>query len=237
MLVIIGAFAFLMYENLRPFYYDARLKVDVPKGYPVFGIDISHHQGEINFDQMFASDFSDSIDFFYIKATEGTNHKDRRYDINAEGIAVLAGKYGFYHFYQAKQSAIEQANHFANTIDPYNYKLKPVLDIESLSGMNEDVLCDSLLVFMNRVEELLAVRPIIYTFHSFYIDHLAGHKIENELYWIAKYNGSTHLIHDDNFIIWQFSESGHLNGVNENIDLNVAKSSFHKKVIVKRDLK
>ncbi len=57
--------------------------------YPVFGLDISHHQGEIDWDKL----SEQNIDFIYIKATEGDDWVDNRFKINwNQAIAQLHHK-------------------------------------------------------------------------------------------------------------------------------------------------
>lgn len=91
--------------------------VNIPKDYPVFGIDISHHQGEINFDEaVHMRGDNDSVEFVYIKTTEGRDFSDKKFDDNAEGFATYGMKYGFYHYYQPDVSATEQALFYCETV-------------------------------------------------------------------------------------------------------------------------
>ena len=209
--------------------------VKIPVNYPIIGIDISHHQGDINFDEVVnMRETKDSVQFVYIKSTEGSTHKDRHFDKNAEGFAAYKMKYGFYHYYQPNTSAILQADFFCETIKGYNFKLIPVIDIEVKGALKATALVDSIEQFMNRVEEQLQVRPMIYTFISFYNDYLIKSKLQNELFWLASYSRKNEFMNKENILIWQFTEKSNVDGIGTNVDMNAAKQSFNKKVVLEK---
>ena len=240
LLLLIGLFGvltvgYILLQTKRASFIYSGFGVRIPQSYPIVGIDISHHQGEINYSEAVKkTGDTDSIQFIYIKVTEGTDFKDSNYDQNAEGFAALGMNYGFYHYYQPNESARKQALFYCETIKLYNFKLIPVVDIEVIGDRNKHDLVDSLEVFINTVDQLLECRPMIYTYVSFYADYLEGSSLDNELYWLASYNSTNPYMKKENAIIWQFSESGTVNGISTKVDLNVAKLSFREKVIRKR---
>ena len=82
--------AYILLQTKRSSFIYSDYGVTLPKEYPIVGMDISHHQGEINFDEvMQMGSAKDSIQFVYIKVTEGTDFKDRKFDENAEGFAAI----------------------------------------------------------------------------------------------------------------------------------------------------
>ena len=64
--------------------------------YPVRGIDISAHNGTIDFDALPRR----HVQFAYIKATEGADFIDRRYDANVKGMKRIGVPAGAYHFFR-----------------------------------------------------------------------------------------------------------------------------------------
>lgn len=201
---------------------------NIPEEYPVLGMDISHYQGEINWDQVEEMRIdNDSIQFVFIKATEGLNLEDARKRPNAYGARGADIDYGFYHFFIPSESARGQAEFFCEETGGYNFDLKPVLDVEPDGILNGNQLRDSIKVFLNFVEHRLQVRPIIYTYHNLYNEHLSE---MDELFWVAKYAESCPAMSDEKVIIWQFSETGNVDGIGEEVDLNVAKESFFEKI-------
>ncbi len=224
----------ILLDTKRSSFIYSDFGVKIPANYALMGIDISHHQGDINFKEAVEmTKNGDSLDFVYIKATEGTDFCDRNFEQNAEGFAALRMRYGFYHYYLPRESAEAQALYFCETIKTYNIKLRPVVDIEVLEESSKLDLVDSLTVFINRVEEILTYRPMIYSYVSFYEDYLLGTSLDSELYWLASYSAKNPYIEKENVLMWQFTDQATVNGIATPVDLNVAKSSFRKKVILK----
>ena len=90
----------------RALYGDA----NYPKGYEIHGIDISHYQGEINWDALRDAQIEGCpLRFVMIKATEGSSRLDENFKENF----MQAREYGFirgaYHFWSNKSSARSQA--------------------------------------------------------------------------------------------------------------------------------
>ncbi len=234
--LIIGVFlstiAYILLQTKRASFIYSDYGVAIPPEYPIIGMDISHHQGEINYEEtMQMGTAKDSIQFVYIKVTEGTNFLDSKFDENAEGFAAHGMNYGFYHYYQPDASAEKQALFYCETIKRYNFKLIPVVDIEVIGNQSKSRLVDSLTVFINRVDEILESRPMIYTYVSFYKDYLHNTSLDTELYWLASYNRKNPYMDMPNALIWQFTERGNVNGISTKVDLNVAKSNFKEKVL------
>ena len=224
----------ILLDTKRSSFIYSDFGVKIPGNYALMGIDVSHHQGDINFAEVVEmTKNGDSLEFVYIKATEGTDFCDRNFDENAEGFATLRMPYGFYHYYLPRESAEAQALYFCETIKAYTIKLRPVVDIEVIEDASKSALIDSLTIFLNRVEEVLTYRPIIYTYVSFYEDYLKGTSLDSELYWLASYSAKNPYMQKENVVMWQFTDHATVNGIATPVDLNVAKSSFRKKVILK----
>ena len=68
-----------------------------PEGYSIRGIDVSHHQGEIDWAKVSKAEMGkEPVSFVFMKATEGVSMVDRRYKENYKGAAengVLRGAY------------------------------------------------------------------------------------------------------------------------------------------------
>ena len=68
------------------------------KDYPIQGVDVSHHQGAIDWES-----FSKGGNVFaIIKATEGGDHRDKNFSFNwkeAQKFNVVVGAYHYYSFY------------------------------------------------------------------------------------------------------------------------------------------
>ncbi|MEX1001843.1 MAG: GH25 family lysozyme [Crocinitomicaceae bacterium] len=200
----------------------------IPIDYPVLGMDISHYQGEIDWNEAANMKVqNDSIAFVYIKATEGVSLRDKNKRKNAEGARSVNIDYGFYHFFIPSLSAKKQADFFCQRIGGYNFDLRPVLDIESETDLSKTALLDSVKVFLDRTEENLQLRPIIYTYANFFERYFFE---STEDFWIAKYAETCPYMDFKNVICWQFTEKGTVNGISYPVDLNVAKKDFFERV-------
>jgi Glycosyl hydrolases family 25 len=84
------------------YHYEFQL---APLWYNVIGVDVSNHQGDIDWPALAGS----KIAFAYIKATEGGDFRDKRFQLNWEGAKRAGLARGAYHFFTQCRSGAEQA--------------------------------------------------------------------------------------------------------------------------------
>ena len=82
------------------------------EAYPVRGVDVSHYQGNIDWNKLEAQ----GIMFAFIKATEGSSHTDSMFQANWENVAQTELRAGAYHFFSFESSGQTQAENFINTV-------------------------------------------------------------------------------------------------------------------------
>ncbi len=198
------------------------LTEDIPEGFKSVGIDVSHHQGEIDWDSFLnIYKYDTLVDFIYVKATEGTTHVDTQWENNREALLTCKPKHGAYHFFSPGSNPKLQAKHFLNH---YTYKigdLPPVLDVES-EGTTDKQLLRDIEIWCTTVEASIHVKPIIYTSLHFFETKFNTAFLEYD-FWIAAYNQRPETaLEDDRVIHWQFSESGALPLSKNAVDLNVS---------------
>ena len=70
--------------------------------YPIRGVDVSHYQGDIDWEVLSRQD----IRFAYIKATEGSSHTDERFRENWDHAADTELKVGAYHFFSFDRTGL-----------------------------------------------------------------------------------------------------------------------------------
>jgi len=212
------------------FYYSKDIKVDnreevvksIPEGFPAFGIDVSHHQGEIDWKKLFLKERYDTIiHFVYCKATEGSNHLDTQWEKNRAELQELNIPNGGYHFFSPKTGPRPQAAHFLAHWKKSDLDLPPVLDVES-EGFSDEDLIAKMKIWLTFVEDKTGMRPVIYTSLNFFETKFKNDFI-NYKFWIAAYSRKPACIDDSRIIHWQYSESGELPGCDEKVDFNVSK--------------
>lgn len=180
----------------------------------IWGLDLSHHQGNINWDLLTKV----KPHFLYFKATEGSTHLDAQYAQNRKESAKLNIPTGAYHFFSFTSPGIRQALHFIKTAQLKKGDLPPVLDIEWIRPMPSiSAVIREALTFLNTVEKELGVRPVIYTDCMLYDQFLkAGLKRAYGL-WIASYQSKP----DCNCLFWQKTNNYKIDGISGNVDYNL----------------
>ncbi len=193
----------------------------ITKKYSVHGIDVSHHQKYINWDNV-ANHGSFKVKFCFMKATEGSNFSDTRFKTNWRESKEAGIIRGAYHFFSMTSSPTTQAQHFIRTVALEDGDLAPVLDFETDSPHHSTALVrKNLQRWLYLVEKHYGVKPIIYTNTFIYKKYLSGYFKEYPL-WIADYNTSN--IHQNfknpKLKIWQYTQSGRVSGINSHVDIN-----------------
>lgn len=115
-----GIFAGLVWKGV------IRLNEPFAERYPVRGADVSHYQGEVDFDRL----AEQGLQFVFIKATEGSSHVDARFSENLARVQTSPLRYGFYHFFSYDSAGIDQAAQLIAHVPVMEDMLPPVIDVE-----------------------------------------------------------------------------------------------------------
>ena len=180
------------------------------------GIDISHYQGAIDWEKI------PSVQFIYIKATEGASLVDRRYATNLKEAQREGLKVGSYHFFVSRTSADRQFENFRKRVNKSKQDLIPVVDVEKSGCKNatREQLQERLKQFMELVKKEYGTYPIIYSDHHFYNEFLSP-EFDKYTLFLARYNNEPPRVKSNaEHIIWQFSERGMVEGIKERVDLD-----------------
>jgi lysozyme len=209
-------------------YFTGRLPVNEPDAarYPVRGIDVSRHQGQIDWEAV----ASEGWKFAFIKASEGGDHRDRRFDENWRGARHAKLTAGAYHFFTFCKDGVTQADNFLETIaEAHGQMLAPGVDLEFKGNCSRrptpEELRAELLDFIDRIERRLGVPPVFYVTSDFmrsYDDAMPP----GADFWVRSV-----LLHPDRSFgpgwkFWQFSNRGRVAGIAGPVDLNAFNGSF-----------
>ena len=196
--------------------------IKLPPGYKIHGIDVSRYQRNINW-KLLSEMRADSIriSFVFIKATQGKNYFDPAFDYNWK----YAKKYGIirgaYHYYLPDVNSKKQANNFINVVDLDKGDLPPVLDIEETGTLGSANMLKGIKSWLTIVEKSFGMKPVIYTYISFYEDYLAGNKdFKDYPVWIAHYYHRK-ISTTAKWNFWQHNDEGRANGIDGHVDFNV----------------
>ncbi|RDU65259.1 lysozyme [Helicobacter didelphidarum] len=218
--------------------------------YPVIGVDVSAHQGDIDW-RILSKDLS----FAFIKATEGSSWSDKKFQYNWEKSLENLSVIGAYHFFSFDSSGETQAKNFiANVPNQSSIKniqqdsnitkgstlqkciLPPGVDIEfygnkSSNPPSPESIYKELDVLLTTLEKFYGKKPIIYTTPSFYKRYLHGRYTQYPL-WIRSIFFPPDSIFAKIFDVyfstsqwsfWQYNPKGVLQGYTKGekfIDLN-----------------
>lgn len=181
------------------------------------GIDVSHHQGDINWRKV--KQVQPGLDFVYVKCTEGKTYADPIFIRNVRGASEQGYKVGAYHYFRMTSSSHEQYQNFKKQMDKVHLDLIPMVDIEQDDGKPHKQLQDSLRVLLNLLEKAYGKKPMIYGTQRSYNAYCAPEFNDYPLY-IGKYSYSKPIvIGPSHYTIWQFSETGTINGFAGGVDL------------------
>ena len=195
--------------------------IDIPPGYIIHGIDVSRYQRTINWEDVKEMEVSNiKIGFVFIKATEGTEKVDERFRRNWLGSEQVGIIKGAYHFFIAGKSGAFQAKNFLEIVQLKKGDLPPVLDVEETYDTQPEDMIREIKIWLQKVEEACLAKPIIYTNIFFYNKYLKDIFKEYPV-WIAHYLQPEKPGLDNEWIFWQHSEKGRVNGIRTPVDFNV----------------
>ena len=214
------------------FQYDQNNHLYTLHGESMAGIDVSKHQGEIDWQMVSES----GIEFAMIRVAyrgygeAGTLVEDPYARANLQGAADAGLDVGVYLFSQAlsPEEALEEAEFLLAILEEYReiITLPVVFDWERVNREGsrtegyEDMrtLTDSTLAFCQRIEEA-GFEPMVYfnTFHARNLLNLA--EVKQYEFWLALY--SDRMRYPYKVDVWQYTDSGSVPGINAPVDLNV----------------
>lgn len=187
------------------------------------GIDISYHQGNIDFSKL-----KDSVDFAMVRTSYGHFTEDSKYKEYVKGLESAGIPYGFYHFSYATttQEAKEEANGFINIIKNYKPLYPVAIDVET-SSVTEDVRADDLVdivkTFCQMVEDA-GYYVSIYANLSYLNGKLNSSELNDYDKWLAQWTSAP--TYSKPFGMWQYSSKGSMPGINGNVDLDIAYKDY-----------
>lgn len=230
---VIVLYVFLFYHffvgptgfRWRALYGDA----EYPEGFEIHGIDISHYQGKIDWEQLKNAMIKGCpVRFVIIKSTEGSSRLDENFRENFNQARDFGFIRGVYHFWSNKSTAREQAYYFLDQVHLTDGDLPPVLDIEhkpadkSVEDFQRDVL-----TWLHIVEDKYHVKPIIYTYYKFKEQYLSAPVFDDYPYWIAHYYVDK-VQYKGKWKFWQHTDVGKLPGIKGYVDFNIYNGSYYE---------
>lgn len=194
-----------------------------PDRYPVHGVDISKWQGDIDWDKVRKA----GIAFVFMKATEGGDHTDSRFESYWRGARAAGIAHAPYHFYYFCRPAREQAAWFIANVPRESVQMPPVLDVEwnhasrtCTSRPDPETVRAEMKEWMEIVGRHYGKRPIIYTPVDFHRENLDGH-FKDHQFWLRSVAAHPQDIYPDHpWSFWQYTGTGMMDGIKGDTDIN-----------------
>ena len=186
------------------------------------GIDVSAHQGQINWEKVKA----DGIDFAIIRCGYGSNFSDQDdkwWEYNASECERLGIPYGVYIYSYATtvEKASSEADHVLRLIKEHNLSYPVYFDMEDNTTQNlgSDLLGKIAKTFCDKISAA-GYEVGIYANLNWWNNYLTSSVFDNPNWskWVAQYN--SYCAYEGEYDMWQCTSTGSVDGINGNVDLN-----------------
>ncbi len=195
----------------------------------LLGVDVSHHQGDIDWDKVKSAGF----DFAFLRigyrgySTEGNINKDREFENYYKAARDAGLKVGVYFFSQAinEDEAREEADFVLNTLSGRRLELPVVYDPETIT--NDEARTDNVTgeqftantkAFCETITDN-GYKAMIYTNMKWEAFELDLEQLSEYPIWYADYEPVPQTPY--NFEIWQYSNQGSVPGISGACDLDI----------------
>lgn len=182
--------------------------------YEIRGIDVSAHNGEIDFEKVKAQGY----EFVYIKATEGATFRDRRFISNVNAAREAGLKVGAYHFFRFDMPGYMQGLNLASAVEGRRLDLPVVIDLEEWTNPNEQatpLVVERLIEMIEHLEQR-GLRVMIYTNKNGYARFINGLPRTMPL-WICSLSAEPSWLE---WTFWQATHKGIVDGAEHPVDIN-----------------
>lgn len=182
-----------------------------------YGIDVSHHQGRIDWTRV----AGDDISFAYIKATEGSDFIDPRFRQNWRAAQEAGLARGAYHFFTLCSPGDIQAQNFLETVPHHPEALPPAVDLELAGNCavrpHRGQLMQELRSFLRLVESANGKRAVLYVGDDFNAAYRVTDSVRRPL-WQLRFLRRPDI---GGWVIWQVMGFARVDGVRGSVDLDV----------------
>lgn len=190
----------------------------------VFGIDVSKHNGKIDWNAVKAS----GVDFVIIRcayrgSSTGALIEDPNFHTNIKGASAAGLKVGIYLFSQAinEVEAVKEASLAVSLAKGYNLTYPIFIDTEASGGRADKIDVATRTAVVNafcQTVQSAGYKPGIYASKTWYEKKLSMGAIGNYKIWLAQYAATP--TYGGRYDMWQYSSKGKINGISGNVDLN-----------------
>ncbi|MCR4584246.1 MAG: hypothetical protein K5686_00845 [Lachnospiraceae bacterium] len=190
-----------------------------------FGVDVSKYQKEIDWKKAAAAGVQFAIvRCGYRGSSSGALVEDPYFKKNMEGAAAAGVQLGVYFFTQAvnETEAVEEASMAAMLCKDYELDYPIFIDVESAGGRADNLDTDTRTAVIKAFCETVQSAGYhggIYASRSWFEKKIHDEEIEDYVRWLAEWRATPK--YKGNFSLWQYTSSGHIDGINNRVDLDL----------------
>lgn len=182
------------------------------------GVDVSDHQGQIDWGKAAASGLS----FAIVRVSDGLQHPDSQFQANWNGTRAHGIVRGVYQYFRPGQDPVAQADLLISRVAFEPGDLPPFLDVETMDGVSSSHMRAAIQAWIDRVRKRTGMVPLIYTapglWNGYGLPSYPGVGL-----WVANWGVSApKLPHGwSDWTFWQTSASAHVAGIPSGADGDV----------------
>ena len=210
-------------NGISPFSLSSSNKSVVAKG-----IDVSEHQGWINWD---AVKNSGKVDFAILRVGYGDNYTfqdDKQWARNVSECERLGIPYGVYIYSYAQSSSQinSEVAHVKRLLSGHNPSYPVYIDMEdnSTTYLGRNTLTQFAKSFCQQITNA-GYTAGVYANLNWWNNYLYASQLDSYDRWVAQYNSS--CWYDGDYSLWQYSSSGSVSGISGNVDMNYCYTNFN----------
>jgi len=195
------------------------------------GVDLSYHQQTIDWEELKDS----ACEFVMLRCgyrgyTEGGLIEDEKFEEYAKAANDAVISLGVYFFTQATtvEEAEEEADFVLSLIEDYEISYPVALDTEYVSDneartrtadISDELRSEMCIAFCDKIREA-GYYPMIYAGENWMRRNMDLDMLQEYDFWAPQYLEENDFMYD--FTIWQYTDSGYIQGIDETVDLNIS---------------
>ena len=206
-------------------------RVVKPSNATAQGIDVSYHQGTIDWEKV---KNSGQVDFAIIRCGIGmdqTNQDDTQWENNTSECERLGIPYGtfLYSYADTVEKARSEAQHVVRLVQGKNLTYPIYYDMEDNSVMNKidsKTAGEIAQTFLNTLEANGYKNVAVYSSKSLFETKLTADIFNRYPRWVAHYNDTCG--YQGSYHMWQYTNKGKVSGITTNVDLDYSYKDYTK---------
>lgn len=192
-----------------------------PQRFPIRGIDVSYHQGAIDWMRVKGQ----GIRFAYLEASDGGDWRDPLYAKNTHAAHAAGLRVGAYHHFNLCEPAGRQAQNFLAAAPAEDLSLPPAIDLRYIGNCDRrptrSEFAYQLQTYLRVLAGHIKVAPVLFVSRSFYRDYLSNTPFAAGPLWVREIMGLPHWADKAKVEFHQFAVNMRLKGISGPVNMEV----------------